>query len=233
LRALKKILLATAFLLLGSVACGSGGNPVTAVLNKKPADVTIQQSEAKGLTKCSSSGSIDQMLASLKSSDPSSYTSTNQQWTKLKAAGATDAYFAIYAATKAFVLSFSEALWAECREYGVRVLGLCPGPTATHFQVAAGTAHRRSAEKMQTPEEVVEVILTPLETILRAETIQEEEWELRGQKAVVPFFFIQGHKVWGATAMMLSEFAALLKQQLLSEADSISDHTRFVEENDI
>jgi hypothetical protein len=71
-------------------------------------------------------------------------------------------YFAVYAATKAFVLSFSEALWAECREHGVRVLALCPGPTATHFQAVAGTARRRRPEKMQRPEEVVEVGLRAL-----------------------------------------------------------------------
>ncbi len=70
-------------------------------------------------------------------------------------------YFAIYAATKAFVLSFSEALWAECREHGVRVLGLCPGPTETHFQEVAGTARRRPPN-MQTAEEVVEVALRAL-----------------------------------------------------------------------
>ena len=39
----------------------------------------------------------------------------------------------LYAATKAFVLSFSEALWAETKDYDVRVLGLCPGPTRTEF----------------------------------------------------------------------------------------------------
>ena len=37
----------------------------------------------------------------------------------------------VYAATKAFVLSFSEALWAEYRKRGLRVLALCPGPTKT------------------------------------------------------------------------------------------------------
>ncbi len=42
-------------------------------------------------------------------------------------------YFSIYAASKAFVLSFSEALWAENREYGVQVLAVCPGPTDTKF----------------------------------------------------------------------------------------------------
>jgi uncharacterized protein len=41
-------------------------------------------------------------------------------------------YMAVYAATKAFVLSFSEALWAEYRMRGLRVLALCPGPTKTN-----------------------------------------------------------------------------------------------------
>ena len=40
---------------------------------------------------------------------------------------------AVYGATKAFVLSFSEALWLEGREKGVSVLALCPGPTETAF----------------------------------------------------------------------------------------------------
>jgi uncharacterized protein len=40
---------------------------------------------------------------------------------------------AVYAATKAFVLSFTEALWWESRGSGVRVLALCPGPTQTEF----------------------------------------------------------------------------------------------------
>ncbi|GBF80937.1 SDR family NAD(P)-dependent oxidoreductase [Aphanothece sacrum] len=40
-------------------------------------------------------------------------------------------YMAVYGATKAFVLSFSEALWAEYQNRGLRVLALCPGPTST------------------------------------------------------------------------------------------------------
>ena len=71
-------------------------------------------------------------------------------------------YSSIYSATKAFILNFSEGLWAECREYGVRVLALCPGATATHFQTVAGTAHLRDPQKMQSPEEVVEVGLKAL-----------------------------------------------------------------------
>jgi len=42
-------------------------------------------------------------------------------------------YFSVYAASKAFVLSFSEAMWAENNSYGVRVLAVCPGPTETKF----------------------------------------------------------------------------------------------------
>lgn len=46
--------------------------------------------------------------------------------------------FAVYAATKAYVSSFSEALRIELREFGVEVLAVCPGPVKTEFgQVAA------------------------------------------------------------------------------------------------
>jgi short-subunit dehydrogenase len=47
--------------------------------------------------------------------------------------------FATYAATKAFVLSFTEALWGETEHTGVRVLALCPGATATEFFEVAGS----------------------------------------------------------------------------------------------
>ncbi len=49
-------------------------------------------------------------------------------------------YMAVYGATKAFVLSFSEALWAEYKPRGVRVLALCPGTTETPFFERAGEA---------------------------------------------------------------------------------------------
>ena len=44
---------------------------------------------------------------------------------------------AAYYASKAYVLSLSEALWHECRGTGVTVTCLCPGPTATGFASAA------------------------------------------------------------------------------------------------
>jgi uncharacterized protein len=46
---------------------------------------------------------------------------------------------AVYYATKAFVLSFTEALHHELKGSGIRVSALCPGPTATEFGSVAGT----------------------------------------------------------------------------------------------
>ncbi len=63
-------------------------------------------------------------------------------------------YMAVYGATKAFVLSLSIALWAECRPRGVRVLALCPGPTDTDFFRVLGS--RMSAGcRLRTTDEVV------------------------------------------------------------------------------
>ena len=45
---------------------------------------------------------------------------------------------AVYYASKAYVLSFTEALHHELKGHGVRVTALCPGPVATEFQARAG-----------------------------------------------------------------------------------------------
>ena len=50
---------------------------------------------------------------------------------------------AVYYASKAFVLSFSEALWREAQGTGVHVSCLCPGPTASKFRERAGTGKTR------------------------------------------------------------------------------------------
>ena len=67
-------------------------------------------------------------------------------------------YMATYAATKAFVLSFSEALWEENRLHGVHVMALCPGVTETNF-FHASAIDRPPMRTIQTPEEVVETAL--------------------------------------------------------------------------
>ena len=71
-------------------------------------------------------------------------------------------YMAVYGASKAFVLSFSEALWAEYRGKGIRVLALCPGATSTNFFNAVGTEDAGLGSK-ETPEKVVQVALRALE----------------------------------------------------------------------
>lgn len=56
------------------------------------------------------------------------------------------------------------------------------------------------------PHEVAEIIEAPLNHLLKPTTRQQERWHLRGRDLLVPFFAIGSHKVWGATAMMMSEF---------------------------
>jgi uncharacterized protein len=74
-------------------------------------------------------------------------------------------YLSVYAATKAFVLSFSEALWAENRDYGVHILVVCPGPTESDFFAEAKfpAALADSTNKIATPQEVVRDALQALE----------------------------------------------------------------------
>jgi hypothetical protein len=45
---------------------------------------------------------------------------------------------AVYHATKAYILSFTEALHRELAPRGIRVTALCPGPVETEFQARAG-----------------------------------------------------------------------------------------------
>jgi len=68
-------------------------------------------------------------------------------------------FMTTYAATKAFVNSFSEALSAEVQPYGIKVLALCPGSTKTNFQAAANMERIAQVKGQQTVEEVVETAL--------------------------------------------------------------------------
>jgi hypothetical protein len=63
---------------------------------------------------------------------------------------------AVYAATKAFVTSFTESLWYEYRDRGVYVMALLPGVTTTNFHaVATGDRTGKSPAGMQYPPEIV------------------------------------------------------------------------------
>ncbi|MBE8987978.1 SDR family NAD(P)-dependent oxidoreductase [Nostoc sp. LEGE 12450] len=85
-------------------------------------------------------------------------------------------YLSVYAASKAFILSFSEALWAENRQYGVRILVTCPGPIETNFFAEANfpPALASSTDKVYSAEKVVWECLDALEkgypTVISSDT---------------------------------------------------------------
>ncbi|MFB2580842.1 SDR family NAD(P)-dependent oxidoreductase [Herbiconiux sp. P15] len=70
---------------------------------------------------------------------------------------------AVYGAAKAFVLSFTEALWAETRASGVTVFALSPGATSTEFNAVVGTDDATAGARMRTPDDVVATALAHLE----------------------------------------------------------------------
>jgi uncharacterized protein len=69
---------------------------------------------------------------------------------------------AVYGATKAFVLSFTEAVSYEVRKSGVKVTALCPGATRTEFFDVAGT-ESAGVGKFQTADQVVATMLAALD----------------------------------------------------------------------
>lgn len=74
------------------------------------------------------------------------------------------AYMSNYGATKAFVRSFTEALWAEYRNDGIKIIAVCPGPVDTNFFTTMGTGvHSLSIGKTDTPETIVTETFTALE----------------------------------------------------------------------
>lgn len=68
---------------------------------------------------------------------------------------------AVYGATKAFVLSFTEALWQEAKGTGVRVLALCPGATETEFFSRTGEEFLTGSR--QTSKQVVDTAMSAID----------------------------------------------------------------------
>jgi uncharacterized protein len=118
-------------------------------------------------------------------------------------------YQATYGASKAFVLSFSQALWAETRGSGVSVTALCPGPTRTGFVDAldADVSGTAIYQKLASPEPVVAAGLRALD---------------RGRPVVVPGL---RNRVM-ATASRLSPgwVGALISGRMLRPADEHRAH---------
>ena len=82
------------------------------------------------------------------------------------------------------------------------VVGYTPAPPELHINLA----------------EVSAVITVTLRELLDPAVVAVERWTLRGTPVQVPFFAIGGQKVWGATAMILSEFAARMRRALAVNA---------------
>ncbi len=87
-------------------------------------------------------------------------------------------YQATYGASKAFVLSLSQALWAETRGSGVTVTALCPGPTRTGFVDALGSdvSHTAIYRRLAAPEPVVAAGLRALD---RGRAVVVPGWRYR------------------------------------------------------
>ncbi|HEX3818060.1 MAG TPA: SDR family NAD(P)-dependent oxidoreductase [Chthoniobacterales bacterium] len=97
------------------------------------------------------------------------------------------ANFAVYAATKAYVTSFSEALRSELRGTGVSVTALCPGPVQTEF---TEVAHREAGDDADFAPAIVyvrveEVVRAALRGLERDRAIVIPGWAMKAGMALV------------------------------------------------
>jgi 8-oxo-dGTP pyrophosphatase MutT (NUDIX family) len=60
-------------------------------------------------------------------------------------------------------------------------------------------------------EEVTYLIETPVEHLLSESALKHEMWQLHGAMREVPYYYVKNEKIWGATAMILSEFIEVVK----------------------
>ena len=116
-------------------------------------------------------------------------------------------YQAVYGASKAFVLSFSQALWAEARSAGVAVTALCPGPTRTGFVDALGAkvGHTAIYRRLADPEPVIEAGLRALD---------------KGRAVIIPG---ARYKIIAASVRFVPrEWLALVSERLLRPVSTAS-----------
>lgn len=97
----------------------------------------------------------------------------------------------------------------------VRVLGqlteLFIPPSNFFVQPVIGVMNHRP-DFYPDPREVEQVVEVPLETLLDETIVGDTQIDVRGVLIDAPFFQIQNHKVWGATAMMISELLAVIAE---------------------
>ena len=68
-----------------------------------------------------------------------------------------------------------------------------------------------SPDFLPSPLEVAEILEIPIDHLLDPRNIRQETWQFRGADVQVPFYAFGGHKIWGATAMVLAELLEILK----------------------
>ncbi len=111
------------------------------------------------------------------------------------------------------------ALRETCEE-----LGICADPiqvlgalTSVYIPPSNYQVHPRvgllthKPQMRPNPAEVAEVFSVPLSALLDPSQRRVESWPFNGQTVNVPYFLFKGHKVWGATAIMLNELAERLR----------------------
>lgn len=83
----------------------------------------------------------------------------------------------------------------------------------SNFQITPVVGWRPEPPQLQVSLHEVSAVLTvSLRELLEPERVRVEQWHRRGMDMLVPFFDVAGHKVWGATAFVLSEFVARLRR---------------------
>ena len=70
--------------------------------------------------------------------------------------------------------------------------------------------------------EVDRILIAPLKSLLNPENVMSKKINFRGSKMVIPYFFINSMEIWGATAMILSEFLTILKRPSFQHTDLYS-----------
>lgn len=100
---------------------------------------------------------------------------------------------------------------------GLSILGQLPQfyiPASHHSVCPVVGQYRGQPVFRHNPAEVAAVFSLALEDLLKPRFKFAETRRIRGVDVRVPYYDVQGHKVWGATAMLLSELEARLRQVL-------------------
>jgi 8-oxo-dGTP pyrophosphatase MutT (NUDIX family) len=99
--------------------------------------------------------------------------------------------------------------------------------TPSNFQITPVVGFRATAPLLQPNGAEVSAVLTvSLRRLLDPATVMVEPWNLRGYDVQVPFFAVDGYKVWGATALILSELVARLRRVLALPTNTESTNTQ-------